>query len=101
MKTVCGRWLNWKSLNIPIFMWQELLTRLFLARVNMTRVAGRSVIRSLERSYSDLQIKSLLIFIVVAMVLLLAAAWAGMVLARQMTEPVDSLDWSSGTCAKW
>lgn len=61
-----------------------------LSRVNLTRVAAEKY-EDLQKSYSDLQIKSLLIFIVVAMVLLLSAAWAGLVLARQMTDPVTDL----------
>ena len=61
-----------------------------LSRVNLTRAAAERY-EDLERSYSDLQIKSLMIFIVVATVLLLAAAWTGLVLARQMTDPVTSL----------
>ncbi len=61
-----------------------------LSRVNLTRAAAEKYV-DLEESYSDLQIKSLLIFIVVALVLLLAAAWAGLVLARQMSEPVTEL----------
>ncbi len=61
-----------------------------LARVNLTRAAAERY-DDLQKSYSDLQIKSLLIFIVVAMVLLLSAAWAGLVLARQMTDPVTAL----------
>ena len=61
-----------------------------LSRVDMTRAAAERY-NDLEASYSDLQIKSLLIFIVVAMVLLLSAAWAGLVLARQMTDPVTAL----------
>lgn len=61
-----------------------------LARVDATRQAAARY-QDLERTYSDLQIKSLLIFIVVALVLLLSAIWAGLILARQMTAPVTAL----------
>ncbi len=61
-----------------------------LSRVNLTRAAAEHY-EELQGNYSHLQIRSLMIFIVVAMVLLLAAAWAGMVLARHMTDPVTAL----------
>ncbi len=61
-----------------------------LSRVNATREAAARY-NELESQYSQLQIQTLMIFIVVALVLLLAAIWAGLILARQMTAPVTAL----------
>ena len=61
-----------------------------LSRVNATREAAARY-NDLESQYSHLQIQTLMIFIVVALVLLLAAIWAGLILARQMTAPVTAL----------
>ncbi|MCB9964091.1 MAG: PAS domain-containing sensor histidine kinase [Rhodospirillales bacterium] len=61
-----------------------------LSRVNMTRAAAAHY-NDLEQRHSELQIRSLMLFIVVATILILAAVWAGLVLAQQMTVPVTSL----------
>lgn len=45
----------------------------------------------LEGSYSGLQITVTMIFIVVALLLLLAAIWVGIVLARQLVSPIAML----------
>lgn len=45
----------------------------------------------LEGSYSGLQITVTMIFIVVALLLLLAAIWVGIVLARQLVSPIITL----------
>lgn len=45
----------------------------------------------LEGSYSGLQITVTMIFIVVALLLLLAAIWVGIVLARQLVMPITTL----------
>lgn len=45
----------------------------------------------LEGSYSGLQVTVTLIFIVVALLLMLAAIWVGIVLARQLVSPISTL----------
>jgi len=45
----------------------------------------------LEGSYSDLQVTVTMIFIVVALLLMLAAIWVGIVLARQLVMPISTL----------
>jgi two-component system nitrogen regulation sensor histidine kinase NtrY len=45
----------------------------------------------LEGSYSGLQITVTMIFVVVALLLLLAAMWVGIVLARQLVTPISTL----------
>ena len=45
----------------------------------------------LEGSYSGLQITVTMIFVVVALLLLLAATWIGIVLARQLVTPISTL----------
>lgn len=45
----------------------------------------------LEGSYSGLQITVTMIFIVVALLILLAAIWVGIVLARQLVSPITTL----------
>jgi two-component system nitrogen regulation sensor histidine kinase NtrY len=45
----------------------------------------------LEGSYSGLQITVTMIFVVVALLLLLAAMWVGIVLARQLVTPISML----------
>ncbi|HPF79271.1 MAG TPA: histidine kinase dimerization/phospho-acceptor domain-containing protein, partial [Alphaproteobacteria bacterium] len=45
----------------------------------------------LEGSYSGLQITVTMIFVVVALLLLLAAMWIGIVLARQLVTPISTL----------
>jgi two-component system nitrogen regulation sensor histidine kinase NtrY len=47
--------------------------------------------RQLESSYSGLQITVTMIFVVVALLLLLAAIWVGIVLARQLVGPISTL----------
>ncbi|MFN3827455.1 MAG: ATP-binding protein [Micavibrio sp.] len=47
--------------------------------------------KQLERQYSDLQIKLTLIFVVVALVLLLAAMWGGLLFARYLVSPIAAL----------
>jgi len=45
----------------------------------------------LESERSGLQVKMILIFVVVALLLLLAAIWAGLILARQLATPISGL----------
>jgi len=45
----------------------------------------------LEGSYSGLQITVTMIFVVVALLLLMAAMWIGIVLARQLVSPISTL----------
>ena len=45
----------------------------------------------LEGSYSSLQVTVTLIFVVVALLLLFAAIWVGIVLARQLVTPISTL----------
>lgn len=47
--------------------------------------------RQLEQSYSGLQITVTMIFVVVALLLLMAAMWVGIVLARQLVSPISQL----------
>lgn len=47
--------------------------------------------KQLEGSYSGLQITVTMIFVVVALLLLLAAMWVGIVLARQLVTPISTL----------
>lgn len=49
----------------------------------------------LEQSYSQLQIIVTLIFLVVALLLLFAAIWFGIVLARQLVSPISNLIYTS------
>lgn len=46
---------------------------------------------ALERQRSDLQIKITMIFIVVALMLLIAAIWAGLQFARRLVTPISNL----------
>ncbi len=46
---------------------------------------------TLEDSFSGLQVTVTMIFIVVALLLLMAAMWAGIVLARQLVSPISTL----------
>lgn len=46
---------------------------------------------NLQMQYSSLQITVTLIFVVVAMLLLLAAIWSGLLLARQLVNPIGEL----------
>ncbi len=61
-----------------------------LARVSSTRQVSEEYAR-LEGHYSELQVMVTLIFVVVALVLLLAAIWLGLVLARQLVAPIGTL----------
>lgn len=45
----------------------------------------------LESERSGLQVKMIMIFVVVALLLLLAAIWAGLILARQLATPISGL----------
>lgn len=45
----------------------------------------------LESERSGLQVKMILIFVVIALLLLLAAIWAGLILARQLAAPISGL----------
>ncbi|MEM6812391.1 MAG: PAS domain-containing sensor histidine kinase [Pseudomonadota bacterium] len=47
--------------------------------------------QQLESSYSGLQITVTLIFVVVALLLMMAAIWVGIVLARQLVTPIGTL----------
>jgi len=47
--------------------------------------------KQLEKSYSGLQITVTLIFVIVALLLLMAAMWVGVVLARQLVNPISTL----------
>jgi len=61
-----------------------------IARVRATREASSNY-EQLEIRYADLQVKFILIFIVVALLLLLSAIWFGLLLARQLVAPISSL----------
>ncbi len=47
--------------------------------------------KQLESQYSNLQVKVMLIFVVVALVLLLSAMWGGLIFARYLVAPIAAL----------
>ena len=61
-----------------------------LSRVASTRDATDKY-NQLEGQYASLQITVTLIFIVVALLLLMASMWAGIVLARQLVAPISAM----------
>jgi two-component system nitrogen regulation sensor histidine kinase NtrY len=61
-----------------------------LAHMNVAKAASAEYSQA-EGSRSDLQIRVWLMFIVVALLLLLAAVWMGLYFARQLVQPVSAL----------
>lgn len=61
-----------------------------LSYLNATQEAS-SDYSTLRARYADLQITVILIFVAVAMMLLLIAVWLGLVLARQLVQPISRL----------
>jgi two-component system nitrogen regulation sensor histidine kinase NtrY len=61
-----------------------------LAHMNVAKAASAEYSQA-EGSRSDLQIRVWLMFIVVALLLLLAAVWMGLHFARQLVQPVSAL----------
>lgn len=61
-----------------------------LAHVASTRQASADY-ESLQNRYSDLQITVVLIFVIVGILLMLAAIWFGLLLARQLVTPISTL----------
>ncbi len=61
-----------------------------LSHVNDTRDATAKYTQ-LEKEYSGLQITVTMIFVVVALLLLMAAIWVGTVLARQLVSPISKI----------
>jgi len=61
-----------------------------LSHLDATRTAAEEYAQ-LEGKYSGLQITVTMIFVVVALLLLLAATWFGIVLARQLVSPISKL----------
>lgn len=61
-----------------------------LSHVAATRDATQRYTK-LEDSFSGLQVTVTMIFIVVALLLLMAAMWVGIVLARQLVNPISTL----------
>lgn len=61
-----------------------------LSHLHDTRRAAEEY-EQLQVRYSDLQFVAMMIFMVVALVLLLSAVWFGLVLARQIVNPISSL----------
>ncbi len=61
-----------------------------LSHLQDTRQAAAQY-EELEGRYSNLQFSAILIFIVVALIILLAAVWFGLVLARQLVAPIGTL----------
>jgi len=47
--------------------------------------------QSLQERYSDLQITATLIFVLIGLILLLSAIWFGLMLARQLVEPITTM----------
>ncbi|MCP5365077.1 MAG: PAS domain-containing sensor histidine kinase [Hyphomicrobiales bacterium] len=61
-----------------------------LQNINKTELAGAQY-RRLEQSREGILITFVMIFVVVAIMLLLAAVWIGLNLATQLTQPISSL----------
>jgi two-component system nitrogen regulation sensor histidine kinase NtrY len=61
-----------------------------LAHISIAKAASAEYSQA-EGSRSDLQIRVWLMFIVVALLLLLAAVWMGLYFARQLVQPVSAL----------
>lgn len=61
-----------------------------LSHLTATHEASQEY-RQLETRYSDFQVTAILIFVVVGLVMILAAIWAGLVLAGQLVRPIGSL----------
>jgi len=61
-----------------------------LSHLDATRTAAEEYAQ-LQGRYSGLQITVTMIFVVVALLLLLAATWFGIVLARQLVSPISKL----------
>ncbi len=63
---------------------------LVLSRVTKTREAS-SDYQDLQKRYSSLQFSSTMLFVVVGFLLVLAAIWLGLILARQLVRPIMTL----------
>lgn len=61
-----------------------------LDHLNETQRASEDY-ANLKARYSDLQITATMIFVVIGLVLLLAAIWFGLFLSRQLVEPITTL----------
>ncbi len=61
-----------------------------LRHLNDTRQAVAAY-EQLDSQYKDLQVKITLTFVVVAVILLLAAMWAGLMFARDLVSPISAL----------
>ena len=61
-----------------------------LAHMDQTRAAAQ-IYQELEGKRADLQISFALVFVVVALLLLLAAVWVGLAFANQLTRPIGDL----------
>jgi len=61
-----------------------------LAHLDATRQASQDY-EDLQARYSGLQITVILIFVIVGLLLMLAAVWLGLLLARQMVTPITDL----------
>lgn len=61
-----------------------------LSHLNATKQAAESY-ENLEERYSSLQVTVNMIFVVVGMLLVLVAIWFGLLLARQLVEPIREL----------
>ena len=61
-----------------------------ISHLNSARIAVEDY-NSLQAQYSGMQITSTMIFVTVGVLLLLAAIWAGLLLARQLVKPIGEL----------
>lgn len=68
----------------------RLVDQQVLSRVTATRQASQDY-DDLQTSYSDLQVSAILIFVVIGIILMLAGIWLGLILARQLVEPITVL----------
>ncbi len=62
-----------------------------LARQSEALVQGAQTFRQLEVQKDDLQASHLLIFLMMTLLILLAASWVGLYLARRVTVPIQAL----------
>ncbi|MGQ0527487.1 MAG: ATP-binding protein [Alphaproteobacteria bacterium] len=61
-----------------------------LSHVSSTRRASEDY-ASLQSRYSDFQVTVTMIFVLVGLVLVMAATWLGLILARQLVQPIGTL----------
>ena len=61
-----------------------------LSHLQSTQKASEDY-QSLQARYSDLQITATAIFVLIGLILLLSAIWFGLVLARQLVEPITTM----------